>query len=297
MKTEKNILIAFLLNLMFSVFEFVGGVVTGSVAIMSDAIHDMGDATGIGISYFLEKKSKQQPDDTYTYGYVRYSLVGGLLNTAILLFGSVVVIVHAVLRLIAPVSIDYNGMLLFAVVGVLVNFVAAFVTRKGESLNQRAVNLHMIEDVLGWLVVLIGAIVMRFTDFLWLDPLMSIGVAAFILIHAVKNFKKVLDLFLEKIPNGVSVSEVIARVEAVEGVLNVHHLHVWSIDGRNHYATMHIVTNADAHIVKESIRRELLAYGIRHVTLELETEEEHCHEEQCRTEKIESQYHHHHHHH
>ena len=295
MKTEKNILIAFLLNLMFSVFEFVGGIVTGSVAILSDAIHDIGDATSIGIAYLLEKKSKQQPDDTYTYGYVRYSVVGGMITTVILLFGSVAVIVHAVLRLVAPVPIHYNGMLVFAVVGVLVNFVAAFVTRNGESINQKAVNLHMLEDVLGWIVVLIGAVVMKFTDFAWLDPLMSIGVASLILVHAVKNLKEVLYLFLERIPEGVSIVELKSHVEAIEGVLNVHHLHVWSIDGKNHYATMHIVTNAEAHAVKERVREELESYGIGHVTLELESEEEHCHEEQCRLDGLRMGHHHHHH--
>lgn len=295
MKTEKNILIAFLLNLMFSVFEFVGGIVTGSVAILSDAIHDIGDATSIGIAYLLEKKSKQQPDDTYTYGYVRYSVVGGMITTVILLFGSVAVIVHAVLRLVAPVPIHYNGMLVFAIIGVLVNFVAAFVTRNGDSINQKAVNLHMLEDVLGWVVVLVGAVVMKFTDFVWLDPLMSIGVAALILVHAVKNLKEVLYLFLERIPEGVSIAELKSHVETIEGVLNVHHLHVWSIDGKNHYATMHIVTNEDAHTVKEQIREELESHGIGHVTLELESEEEHCHEEQCRLDGLSMGHHHHHH--
>ncbi len=295
MKTEKNILIAFLLNLMFSVFEFVGGVVTGSVAILSDAIHDIGDATSIGIAYLLEKKSKQQPDDTYTYGYVRYSVVGGMITTVILLFGSVAVIVHAVLRLIAPVPIHYNGMLVFAIIGVLVNFVAAFVTRDGDSINQKAVNLHMLEDVLGWIVVLVGAVVMKFTDFVWLDPLMSIVVATFILVHAFRNLKEVLNLFLERIPEGVSIAELKSHVEAIEGVLNVHHLHVWSIDGKNNYATMHIVTNAEAHSVKERIREKLELHGIGHVTLELESEEEHCHEVQCRLEGLSAGHHHHHH--
>ena len=114
MKTEKNILIAFILNLTFSVFEFIGGVVTGSVAIVSDAVHDIGDAVSIGISYFLEKKSKKQPDEKYTYGYARYSVIGSVITTLILLFGSFMVISNAVNRIITPVEINYNGMILFA---------------------------------------------------------------------------------------------------------------------------------------------------------------------------------------
>ena len=156
MKTQKNILIAFILNLGFSIFEFFGGVVTGSVAIISDAVHDLGDAASIGISYFLEKKSRKQPDDRYTYGYVRYSVIGSVITTLILLFGSVMVVYNAVNKIIEPTQINYDGMIVFAVVGVCVNLVAAFFTREGDSLNQRAVNLHMLEDVLGWVVVLVG---------------------------------------------------------------------------------------------------------------------------------------------
>ena len=170
MKTEKNILVAFILNLAFSVFEMVGGFFTGSVAIVSDAIHDIGDAASIGISYFLEKKSKKQPDEAYTYGYARYSVIGSVITTLILLFGSCVVIYNAIGRILSPTEINYNGMIIFAVVGVGVNLAAALFTRDGHSLNQKAVNLHMLEDVLGWIVVLIGALVMRFTGFTWLDP-------------------------------------------------------------------------------------------------------------------------------
>ena len=297
MKTEKNILVAFLLNLSFSIFEFLGGIFTGSVAIVSDAIHDIGDAASIGIAFFLERKSKKQPDEAYTYGYARYSVIGSVITTLILLVGSLLVIYNAVLRIITPTEIHYNGMILFAIVGVCVNLGAAFVTREGDSLNQKAVNLHMLEDVLGWIVVLIGAIVMRFTDLAIIDPLMSIGVALFILINAFQNLKEALELFLEKTPHNVDIHEIKEHVCSVEGVLNVHHVHVWSMDGQSHYATMHVVINGDAHEIKEKIREELKEHGIVHATLELETEGEPCHEEHCHVEHHEHDGHHHHHHH
>lgn len=297
MKTERNIFFAFILNLAFSVFEFIGGVFTGSVAIISDAVHDIGDAISIGVAFFLEKKSKRQPDKKYTYGYVRYSVIGSLFTTLILLFGSAMVIYNAILRIINPIEINYNGMIIFAIIGVCVNFGAALLTRGGDSLNQRAVNLHMLEDVLGWIVVLVGAIVMRFTDFYIVDPLMSIGVAIFILINALKNLKKILDLFLEKTPRGISIDEIAEHIRKVEGVLSVHHIHVWSMDGENNYATMHIVVNADTHTIKHKIRDELKEHDIGHVTLEFETEGEHCHEEHCHVDVVSSSGHHHHHHH
>ena len=297
MKSEKSILIAFVLNLAFSVFEFIGGIFTGSVAIVSDAIHDIGDAASIGASFFLEKKSKRQPDKTYTYGYARYSVLGSLLTTLILLVGSLLVIYHAVLRIIDPVEICYDAMIVFAIFGVAVNLAAALFTRHGDSLNQKAVNLHMLEDVLGWIVVLVGAVVMRFTDFYLIDPLMSLGVAIFILINAVKNLKEILSLLLERIPQGVEVEEIKAHVLQIDGVKDIHHVHVWSMDGQSHYATMHVVFDGDVHEIKEKVREELREHGIAHATIETEEEGEHCHEMECTVESHSTCGHHHHHHH
>lgn len=300
MKTERNILIAFILNLLFSVFESFGGIFTGSVAVLSDALHDLGDALSIGVSYFLEKKSKRKPDDVFTYGYARYSVLGSLITTVILLCGSCIVIYNAVLKLIHPAQINYDGMILFAVVGVVVNSVAAFFTREGDSLNQKAVNLHMLEDVLGWVVVLIGAVVMRFTDLTAIDPIMSIGVALFIFKGAFRNMKEILNLFLEKAPEGVSVQELKEHLTELEGVLDVHHVHLWSADGHHHFATMHVVTNAAASKIKDEIRAELKEHGIVHAALELEAEGEPCFDAHCHfhiAEEAHCHHHHHHHHH
>ncbi len=299
MKTERNILIAFILNFAFSVFEFIGGIFIGSVAILSDAVHDIGDAASIGISYFLERKSKKKPDENYTYGYSRYSVTGSVITTLILLFGSLAVIYNAIGRIISPVEINYSGMIIFAVIGVAVNVGAAFFTREAGSMNQKAVNLHMLEDALGWIVVLVGAVVMHFTDFYIIDPIMSIGVAIFILINAVRNLKEALDLFLEKTPAGTSVSEIKHHIEEIDGISEVHHIHIWSMDGQNNFATMHVVTDRNNHEVKHLVREELKEHGISHATLELESVDEHCHEKECRQEHNHSHScgHHHHHHH
>lgn len=299
MKTEKNIFIAFILNLAFSIFEFVGGIVTNSVAIISDSIHDMGDALSIGISYFLEKKSKKQPDEKYTYGYTRFSVLGATITTLILLFGSVLVISNAFKRIIHPVEINYNGMIIFAIIGVLVNFIAAYFTKDGHSINQKSVNLHMIEDVLGWIVVLIGAVIMKFTDITIIDALMSIAVAVFILYHSIKNLKFIVDLFLAKTPSNVSINEIKEHLSEIDGVINVHHIHIWSMDGYNNYATLHVVTSGENENIKSEIREELEEHGIVHVTIELEKEDEICGEAECHVKEnhIEHGHHHHHHHH
>ena len=295
MKTEKNILIAFILNLCFSVFELFGGIFTGSIAIMSDSIHDIGDAASIGISYFLERKSKKQPDGKYTYGYARYSVIGGAISTLILLFGSIIVIYNAIERIITPTPINYNGMIIFAVIGVFVNAAAAFFTRHGDSHNQKAVNLHMIEDVLGWIVVLVGAIVMKFTNFVLIDPILSIGVAMFISINALKNLKDAINIFLVKTPKEINIKQLKSDIMKISGVSDVHHIHVWSMDGHNNYATMHIVINSDIHEIKNIVRKTLVERGIGHSTLETETENEICNDKYCHIKHICQHTHHHHH--
>ena len=297
MKIQRNILIAFIINLSFAIFEFIGGAITGSVAIASDAVHDLGDAVSIGLSYFMERKSKKQPDSIYTFGYARYSVLGGFITTFILLFGSGAVIYNAVLRVFNPVPIDYSGMIAIAVIGVFVNFVAAWFTREEGSINQKAVNLHMIEDVLGWIVVLIGAVIMHFTDIAVIDPVMSICVALVVFVNALNNLKQVTDLFLEKLPDNVNLDEIKEHILEIEGIADVHHIHIWSMDGYNNYATMHIVTDRSSHEIKEKIRNELKEHNIGHVTLELEDENEHCHDEVCHVEHNEITGHHHHHHH
>ena len=269
MKTEKNILIAFLLNLSFSIIEFIGGLITNSVAILSDSIHDLGDAISIGISFFLEKKSKKKADKKYTYGYMRYSVLGGVITTTILLVGSILVII-----------------------GVL-NTIAAYVTKEGDSINQKSVNLHMLEDVLGWIVVLFGAIIMSFTKIQILDSIMSIGVSIYILFHALKNLKSILDVFLEKTPKDIDLDEIKKELLKVEEVDDIHHIHIWSMDGYQNYATMHIVTKSkNISKIKRQIRENLEKYKICHAILE--TEEEACDEIECNISARPETHHHHH---
>ena len=294
MKTEKNILLAFILNLTFSIIEFFGGLFTNSIAILSDSLHDLGDSLSIGISFFLEKTSKRKADNTYTYGYIRYSVLGSVITTSILLIGSILVIIGAVKRLFNPVEINYNGMIIFAIFGVILNFLAAYVTRDGDSLNQKSVNLHMLEDVLGWIIVLIGSIIMNFTDIKLLDSFMCIGVSLFIFINAIKNLKEVLDIFLEKIPKDIDLEKLKEHLLLIKGIDDIHHIHIWSIDGYHNYATMHIVTKTkDVSKIKRKIREELQEYNICHAILE--TEEDICDNIECYTD-FGSIHHHQHHH-
>ncbi len=277
-KTEKNILIAFLLNICFSILELFGGILTNSVAIISDAIHDAGDALSIGISYFLERKSNKKHDYHYTFGYKRYSIIGAFITTVILLVGAIFVIYNSILRFFNPAKLNYDGMIIIAIVGVIINFIAAYVTKEGDSLNQHAVNLHMLEDVLGWIVVLVGSIVIKFTNFTYIDSIMSICISIFLIVESLKNLKQILNLVLEKVPEGISVKEVEEEVKKISGVKDVHHIHIWSLDGEKNYATMHIVSDKN---VKEKVRKSLEKFNIYNVTIETEKTTDECHHKEC----------------
>jgi cobalt-zinc-cadmium efflux system protein len=297
MKSEKRIFVAFILNILFSVIEFIGGIFTGSYAIISDAIHDFGDGLSIGISYFLEKISKKKPDDSHTYGYLRYSVLGSVFTTAILIFGSLVVMYNALPRIISPAVVNYDGVIVFAVIGTVVNFVAAWYTHGKASLNQKAVNLHMLEDVLGWVVVLVGAALMKVTRLYVIDPILSVVVAVFIFVNATKNLLAVVDIFLEKTPHCIDLNEVKEHLLHIDGVLDVHHIHIRTIDGFANYATLHAVTDEDPKKIKPLIKSELREHGIIHTTVELEKSDEQCDEVICSTKHQQHSEHCHHHHH
>jgi cobalt-zinc-cadmium efflux system protein len=175
--------------------------------------------------------------------------------------------------------------------GVLVNSFAAYFTHKKGSLNEKAVNLHMLEDVLGWIIVLLGSVIMRFTDTHVIDPLMSVGIAVFISVNAILNLKKILSVFLEKAPQGLDSSKVKKVLKNTSGVIDIHHIHLWSIDGCNTLATMHVVTDTPDLEIKKRIRAALTELGISHVTVELESESEHCYEAECHVHHIEKSYH------
>ena len=274
--STKNIFIAFILNLVFSLIELIGGFLTNSVSIISDSIHDFGDAISIFISLILEKKSKKKPDINYTFGYLRYSTLGALLTSTILIVGSVIVITSAVGRIINPVEVNYNGMFIFAIIGIIVNFIATKITSHSNNLNEKNVSLHMLEDVLGWVCVLIGSIIIRFTNLHIIDPILSLGVAIFILINALKNLKDVFNILLEKKPSMVDIEEIKKHLLKIEYIKDIHHIHVWTIDGINNYITLHVFVEEDTlckdlEELKKQINKELKEHGINHSTIEFET--------------------------
>ncbi len=301
--SSKNIKIAFFLNLCFSIFELIGGIFTNSISIISDSVHDFGDCISIGISYFFEKKSKRKPDNKYTYGYLRYSLMGALITSFVLLLGSTLVLYNAIPRLFNPEEVNYNGMLIFALFGVAINGYAAYKTSGGHGKNERAVSLHMLEDVLGWIAVLIGSLIMKIFDISIIDPLLSIGISIYILYNVYQNIRSIVVVLMEKIPDDIDVRELKKHLKSeYTKIIDIHHIHIWTIDGINNYITMHLVIDGNTEVqdiidLKCSIKNELSHENIKHVTIEIEYANEKCTDKSCNVESTESHAHDHHHHH
>ncbi|MGI6049052.1 MAG: cation diffusion facilitator family transporter [Petrimonas sp.] len=282
----KNIKVAFSLNLMFTIIEFVGGFLTNSMAILSDAVHDLGDSFSLGLSWYFQKIAKRPRTKNYTYGYKRFSLLGAIINSVILVVGSVLILMNAIPRLFHPQQPDVKGMLLLAVLGVIVNGAAVLRLRKGHSLNERVVSLHLLEDVLGWLAVLVGAGIMYFVDAPFIDPLLSIAILAFILFNVYRNIRQSLRIILQGSPDLVDVDEIEKAILKTDNVEGIHDLHVWSIDGEYNVLTMHVVLSTSLpmlqlHKLKIGIRGKLLSMGIQHSTIEFETPDEDCEMEDC----------------
>ena len=277
-----NIKVAFLLNLGFSILEAIGGFLTNSISIFTDSIHDFGDSISIGVSYLLEKQSNKDPNHKYTYGYLRYSLLGALITSIILLTGSVVVIYNAIPRIIHPEKINHDAMIIFAIFGVIINGYAAYRTSHGEKHNEKAINLHMLEDVFGWVAVLIGSIFIKIYNLTIIDPILSILITIYILFHVYKYIKEVFDIFMEKVPDNININDIKKNVEEkFEMIKNIHHIHVWSLDGVNNYMTLHVELNEDINKddlikLKQDIKKELNKTGINHVTLEFDYFGEKC---------------------
>jgi cobalt-zinc-cadmium efflux system protein len=274
-----NLKVAFFLNLLFTVIEIVGGILTNSLAILSDALHDLGDSLSLGLAWYFQNISKKGRDQKFSYGYKRFSLLGAIINSVVLVVGSIFIIQAAIPRMIHPEESNAKGMILLGILGVIINGAAVLRLKKGESHNEKVVALHLLEDVLGWIAVLIGSIVIYFTDWFIIDPILSLGIALFILFNVYKNIKSSLKIVLQAIPEDVDVAKIEAAIQQVIGVISFHDLHIWSLDGQRNVLTVHVVlaeSLRSQHEVKVDISAAMHELGIDHCTIETEIDGEDC---------------------
>lgn len=267
--------LAFFLNLGFTIFEVFGGLLTNSVAIISDSIHDFGDCISIGLAWFLEKYSRHKPNSKYTYGYARYSLLGALITSFVLFVGSFIIVMQGIPRIINPQPVDSVLMIIFAIIGILVNGGASLYANRGKSLNEKAISLHLFEDSLGWVAVLISAIAMSIWNIMILDGILSICFAIYILYHAFKNIVSVFKVLLQKCPDNFDIEELKIELLKTKHVLDVNHIHIWSLEGNYTLATIHVLIEKglqEKEIIqtKSNLHSALKTLGIEHTTIELE---------------------------
>ena len=276
-----NLKIAFFLNISFTVIEIIGGFLTNSVAILSDAVHDLGDSLSLGLAWYFDRFSKREATSQHTYGYRRYALLGGLITSIVLLIGLAFVLWHAVGRLRSPEAVNAPGMMLLAAIGVAFNGAAVLRVRKGSSLTEQVVSWHLLEDALGWVAVLVGAAIMTFWDLPIIDPLLSIGISLFVLWNVLRNLRRFFDVFLQKAPEAFDATQFETAVLSSPKVVSLHHTHSWSIDGEKHVLTTHVVmesgTSREEVIeLKSRVRRLLDKTAFEHVTVDVEFEGEKC---------------------
>lgn len=279
--TQKNIAVAFFLNATFTVIEIIGGILTNSVAILSDAVHDLGDTFSLGLSWYTERLAKRKPDSRFTYGYKRFPVLAAMVNAVFLLGASAFVLSRAIPLMINPEPVHAMGMIWLAILGIIFNGAAVLKLSKGDSLNQKVVRLHLLEDTLGWMAVLIGAVIIRFTGLLWIDPLLGIMIAVFIIYNAIKNLKVALIIFLQAIPSLSENGNLEKDLLKINGIESLHDIRSWTIDGSSHVYTLHIVAGSNVlpeeyPAMKQKVRDRLSASGFEHVTIEIDRNDEHC---------------------
>lgn len=282
----KNIKVAFFLNFSFAIIEIIGGFLTNSVAILSDAVHDLGDSLSLGLAWYFQKYSRKKSDNIYTYGYRRFSLVGALANSLVLIVGSILILTEAIPRIFNPQQAHPQGMMLLAVLGVAVNGFAMLRLRKGKSLNEKVVSLHLMEDVLGWIAVLIGAVIMYFWDVPVIDPILSLLIAGYVLFNVFKNMRELFRILLQGAPQEINSEHIQAEILKIDSVKDIHDVHLWSVDGIYNVMTIHVILDEkksmeELSYMKKDMRNRLINKGIEHVTLEFETEDEECVLDDC----------------
>jgi cobalt-zinc-cadmium efflux system protein len=284
--SEGNVKVAFFLNLAFTIIEIIGGLYTNSLAILSDALHDFGDSISLGLSWYFQKLSKKGRTKTFSYGYKRFSLLGAIINSIVLVVGSIFILTKAIPELFNPEETNAEGMLYLAILGIVVNGAAVLKLRKGESLNEKVVSLHLLEDVLGWVAVLIGSIIMMYVDAPFIDPLLSILISFFVLYNVYKNLKKSLLVILQGIPDEVDIDEISTKLNDIKAITDIHDCHVWSMDGEYNILTIHLRLDKDYKLseqseLKDMVKTKLKNESINHITIEFEGQNENCELEDC----------------
>lgn len=272
----RRLLVALALNLGITIAEVVGGVISGSLALLADAAHNFSDAGSVLVSYIAFRISRREADRRRTFGYARAETVGALINLTVLAVISIYLLYEAVNRLLSPGEVAGMVMLVVGVIAMVEDLLAAWVLRKDlGGLNVRSTFLHMIADAMATVVVILGAVAVMIWGVNWIDPLLTIGLALFIMWHVRREMGEAIAVLMESAPERLDLDRLVAAVKDTGDVRDVHHLHVWQPAENRTAVELHVVTDVPdlegATRLKERIRDRLRAdFQIEHSTIEIE---------------------------
>lgn len=284
---KKVLMISFFIITGFMIVEVIGGLVTNSLALLSDAGHMLSDSISLAVGLLAFTLGERMADYGKTYGYRRFEILAAVFNGVILIGVSLYIFYEAYHRFFAPPEVASLGMLTIAALGLIVNIIVAWLLIRGgdteDNLNLRAVYLHVLGDLLGSIGAIVTAILILVFQWSWADPLASVIVAFLVLVSGVRVTKDALHVLMEGTPKEVDLEKVIQKIRNAEGVCDIHDLHVWSITSGHHALSAHVVVHGEmtineGQLILQTLEEKLSDEGIHHVTIQLENEN-HLHDE------------------
>lgn len=277
--SEKKLFWVILLNFGITLVEIVGGLVSGSLSLISDALHNFSDAIAVIISYIAIKLGQRENSLKHTFGLKRAEILAALLNSSVLVGISIYLFYEAINRFYNPEQIAGQMMLIVAIVGLLGNLLSIYFLEAGahENMNIKSAYLHMLSDAISSVAVILGAIGIIYFEIYWIDPLLTIAIGVYVLYESFKILKKSVHILMEGAPVDISIEEIKEVVESIDGLKNVHHIHIWSVGEKDIFFEAHAELEdmmlSSAGQVRKKVEDKLLEFGINHVTLQIEVDE------------------------
>jgi len=281
---EKNLLAATFLNLVITVVEIAGGFLSGSLALLSDALHNLSDTFATFIAYLATIIGKREANQKKTFGYKRLEILAALINAVILIVMSVFLIKEAWHRWQNPAPINSMIMLVVGMIGLLANLYAVLILRKdaSKSINVKAAYIHLIGDSLSSVVVIIGGVMIRIFKIEWIDPIITVAISIYIIRSGFVILKESVNILMQSAPDHLDLPLIKNRVEQVPEVLNIHHIHAWMLTDQEVHLEAHIELKSDLKLsqvkkIQHTIEKYLrLDFGITHITLQFEFKTNHA---------------------